>query len=191
MYGATGTHPKTGKKISVMGSGMGMSSLGIYVHELIDFYKVKTIIRLGSAGGLTTKTPCRSIVIAMGACTDSAINLRRFSQMSFARIADWNLLRKAVESAEKQNISYKVGNIISADTFYEIAQPRTYDAFKDYNVLAIEMETAELYTLAAKHNVQALTILTISNNFETEEDLTQQDRESSFSSMVSIALGIE
>ncbi len=187
MLGFTGTTPE-GKKISVQGSGMGMPSLSIYVNELINTYKVKTIIRVGTAGGLSIDVPCRSIIMAMGACTDSALNTHRFSGMNFAPIADWSLLKQATDVASKMNLEVQVGNIVSVDKFYEDTEPYTWKLFAQYGTLAIEMETAELYTLAAKSKIRALTILTISDNLVIEDHMSPEDRENTLEDMMRIAI---
>ncbi len=189
MSGFTGI-ALNGKKISVQGSGMGMPSLGIYVNELINFYKVKNIIRVGSAGGLSSKTPCRSIVIAMGACSDSAMNQRRFHGMNFAPIADWSLLQQSIAIAKDFGTKVQIGNIISVDKFYEDIEPFTWKIFAEYGALAIEMETAELYTLAAKLNVRALAILTVSDDLLLDKHLSPMEREKSFKDMVQIAINL-
>jgi purine-nucleoside phosphorylase len=199
--GFTGFDP-SGKRVSVQGSGMGMPSLSIYVNELINSYDVKRIIRIGSAGSLEKELPCRSLVLAMGGCSDSAMNHRRFDRMSFAPIADWKLLLKAHEVAEQLGIKVKVGNVFATDTFYGESVPAcAWRIFAEYGVCAVEMETAELYTLAAKKGIQALTILTISNNVATNEktsleweikpennELSSLERETGFDDMVKIAL---
>lgn len=187
MLGFTGIAPN-GKRISVQGSGMGMPSLGIYTNELIKDYGVKNIIRVGSAGSLSERLPCNSIIIAAGACTDSGMNDRRFHGMNFAPIANWGLLKKADKVASKMKVDVTVGNIISVDKFYEDVEPHTWKVFKEYGVLAIEMETAELYTLAAKNEINALTILTISDNLVTGDHLSASKRERSFKDMVKIAV---
>lgn len=187
MLGFTGTTPD-GRRISVQGSGMGMPSLSIYANELIRDYDVKNIIRVGSAGSLSKEIPCRSIVIAMGACTDSAMNNRRFYGMNFAPVASWDLLKKADGVASELRIDTHVGNILSVDKFYEDVEPHTWKIFKEYRVLAIEMETAELYTLAAQYGINALTILTISDNLVTEEKLSSDERQSSFEDMMKVAI---
>lgn len=187
MYGYTGM-TKAGKRISVQGTGMGMPSLSIYVNELIDSYKVKRLIRVGSAGSLQKELKTMSIVFALGSCSDSSMNLGRFPIGTiFAPIADWELLSKANEIAKKKKIKVKIGNIFASDKFYGS------DAWKPlagYNVLAVEMETAELYTLAAQKGVQALTMLTISDNLVTGDKLSSKDRETAFTEMIEIALAL-
>ncbi|MFZ2205432.1 MAG: purine-nucleoside phosphorylase [Minisyncoccia bacterium] len=193
MYGYTGI-TKEGKRVSVQGTGMGMPSLSIYVNELIDSYKVKRLIRVGSAGSLQKELKTMSIVLALGSCSDSAMNLSRFPVGAiFAPVADWELLKKANEIAEKKKIEVKVGNIFAADKFYDsdtFYGSETWKVFAKYNVLAVEMETAELYTLAAQKGVQALTMLTISDNLVTGDKLSSKDRETAFTEMIEIALAL-
>ena len=186
MLGFTGTYK--GKRVSVQGGGMGMASNGIYIDELIKVYGVKNIIRVGSAGSLQTDINCRDIVLAIGACSDSAMNLRRFGAgLSFAPVADWDLLLKAHNVAKEKKIPVKIGNIFSTDRFYDSDD---WKIFAKYGAIAIEMETAELYTLAAKSNVKALTILTISDSLIFKTSLSSEERENSFSQMMEIALSI-
>ena len=189
MFGYTGYTPD-GKKISVQGSGMGMPSLAIYVNELVDKYGVNKIIRVGSCGSMNQKVKLRDIVLAMGACSDSALNNRRFDGMNFAPIANWDLLFKASIAASNLGISVHVGNIFATDKFYDDIDEQAWKIFYDYNVLAIEMETAELYTLAAKKNIQALTILTVSDSLITKQGLISKYREQSFLDMFNLALQI-
>jgi purine-nucleoside phosphorylase len=187
MFGYTGiTHD--GKRVSVMGTGMGMASTSIYINELIEFYKVKKIIRVGSAGSMQEKIACRSIVIAQGSCSDAALNISRFQPgVIYAPIADWKLLLDSYEVAKGMNIEVHVGNIFATDSFYG---SDGWEKLAKYNVLAVEMETAEIYTLAAKHGVKALTLLTISDNLVTGEKVSAKDRESTFDDMIKIALAV-
>ncbi len=189
MSGYTGIAPN-GKRISAQGSGMGMPSLSIYVNELIDQYGVKRIMRVGSAGSLQKNVKCRDIILAQGACSDSAMNQRRFENMSFAPIATFGLLLKAYEEAQRLGLKVLVGNIFSSDIFYE-DKPEKWKVFAKYGALAVEMESAELYTLGAKKGIEVLTILTISDNLVAKEKpLSAKDRESTFDDMVQIALNI-
>ncbi len=189
MLGFTGITPQK-EKISVQGSGMGMPSLAIYVNELINNFGVNRIIRLGSCGGLQEHTELRDIIIAVGSCSDSAMNNRIFYNMSFAPIADFELLYKAKQVAQELNIPVQFGNVLATDNFYDDAEPPGWKIFSEYGVLAIEMETAILYTIAAKKKIQALTILTVSDKLVTGEQLDAQDRQESFNQMVEIALGL-
>ncbi|MCX6757633.1 MAG: purine-nucleoside phosphorylase [Candidatus Nomurabacteria bacterium] len=188
MLGYTGVSKETGKKVSVQGTGMGMPSLSIYVNELIDFYGVKNLIRVGTAGSLTEELPLRSIVLAQASCSDSGMNLNRFPiGITYAPIADWKMLFTAHEVAKSNKIKVKVGNIFSTDTFYG---PDHWKTLAKYGVLAVEMETAELYTLAAQKKVHALSILTVSDNLVTGEKLSAEDRQSSLREMMTIALSL-
>lgn len=187
MFGFTG-YNFNGKFVSVQGSGMGMPSLSIYVNELVDHYGVEKIIRVGSCGALQKHLKLKDIVIAAGACTDSGINRRRFKGMDFAPIASWELLRKACEEAEKFSIPVQVGNILATDLFYNDVDPDEWQLWAKYGVLAVEMETAELYTLAAHKGIQALTILTVSDLLPNKESLSAEERQNGFDDMVKIAL---
>lgn len=186
MYGYTGTYK--GKRVSVQGTGMGIPSALIYCNELIANYGVKNLIRVGSAGSYQEDVKVRDIVIAMAASTTSGINNTRFVNSDYSPTADFDLFMKAVNYAKTNNIEIKAGNVLSSDEFYE----DDYDSYKiwaDYGVLCVEMEAAGLYTVAAKYNVKALAILTISDSLVTKEKTTSEERESTFSSMIEIALG--
>lgn len=187
MLGFTGTAPD-GRKVSVQGAGMGMPSLAIYVNELIRTYGVKRIIRVGSCGSMQAEVKLKDIVLALGACSDSAMNKRRFAGMDFAPVADWELLHKAYTTAKAFSIPVHIGNIFATDKFYDDIDPEAWKIFARYGVLAVEMETAELYTLAAQKEVQALTILTVSDSLITRNHLNAKEREQSFTDMVKIAL---
>lgn len=185
MLGFTGYYK--GKKISVQGGGMGIPSTQIYCHELIHNYDVKRIIRVGSAGSYQKDVKLRDIVLAMSASTDSAINAAKFPNASFAPTASFELFMKAVNFAKENGIALKAGNVMTTDTFYE-NNPEDYQNWAEYGVLCVEMETAALYTLAAKYDVEALTILTISDSLVTGEQLSPEARESSFNDMIEMAL---
>jgi len=185
MSGYTGTYQ--GKLVSVQGTGMGIPSTLIYCHELINQYGVKNLIRVGSAGSYQLNTKIRDIVIAMAASSNSGINNSRFINADYAPTANFELFEKAVLYARTNNITIKAGNVLSSDEFYE----DDFDSYKkwaDFGVLCVEMETAGLYTIAAKHNVNALSILTISDSLVTKEAVSADDRESTFNTMVEIAL---
>jgi len=186
MLGFTGVTADN-KRVSVQGSGMGMPTLSIYVRELIE-YGVKRIVRLGSCGSLQKDIKCRDIIIAMGACSDSALNKKRFGSMDFAPIASWPLLLKAYETAQKLAIDVKIGNIFCTDEFYDDTE--AWKIFTKYQVLGIEMEAAALYTLGAEFGIQTLTINTVSDNLVTKEFLSAADRQETFRDMVSIALNL-
>ena len=185
--GYTGLY--NGKRVSVMASGMGMPSMGIYSYELFNFYDVDNIIRIGTAGSLQPDLKIRDLAIAMGACTDSNYAAQYELPGTFAPIASFDLLRKAVDQAEKMgNISYKVGNVASSDVFY--SERPTMEAWQKMGVLAVEMETAALYMNAARTGKNALTICTISDSLVTGEVTTSEERQTSFADMMKVALEI-
>lgn len=187
MLGYTGTYQ--GKQVSVMGGGMGMPSIGIYSYELYHFYNVDNIIRIGSAGGIAEDVKLRDIVIGMGASTNSNFAAQYKLPGTFAPIADYGLLRKAVETAERLNIKTVVGNILSSDTFYD-DNKEANSLWRKMNVLAVEMEAAALYMNAARAGKKALCILTISDHVFTGESLSAEDRQKTFRDMMEIALEI-
>lgn len=185
MLGYTGTH--NGKLISVMGTGMGVPSISIYTHELITEYGVKNLIRVGSAGSYQKSVLVRDIVFAMAASSNSGINNSRFDGAYYAPTADFDLFMNAVEIAKNKNIPIKAGNVLSSDEFYE-DDSESYKKWSKFGVLCVEMEAAGLYTVAAKHNVRALAILTISDSLVTGESTTSKERETTFKNMIEIAL---
>lgn len=187
MLGFTGTYK--GKKVSVMGGGMGMPSIGIYSYELYNFYDVDHIIRIGSAGGIAEDIKVRDIVVGMGASTNSSYAAQYKLPGTFAPIADYGLLRKAVEAAERMNIKTVVGNILSSDTFYD-DNKEANELWRKMNVLAVEMEAAALYMNAARAGKKALCLLTISDHVFTGESLSAEDRQLTFREMMEIALEI-
>lgn len=187
MFGYTGTYK--GKKISVMGGGMGMPSIGIYSYELYNFYDVDNIIRIGSAGGLSDKVHVRDVVIGMGASTNSNFAHQYELPGTIAPIADFELLEKAVNVARDLKINTVVGNILSSDTFYDDSTTSN-DKWKKMGVLCVEMEAAALYLNAARAGKKALCILTISDHLYTGESLSAQDRQVSFREMMEIALNL-
>lgn len=187
MLGFTGTYK--GKEVSVMGSGMGIPSIGIYSYELYNFYGVDNIIRIGSAGGMTDTVKLRDVVIGMGASTNSNFASQYELPGTFAPIADFGLLRKAVLAAEELNINTVVGNILSSDTFYNDDKDAN-DLWRKMNVLCVEMEAAALYMNAARAGKKALCILTISDHVYTGEALSAEDRQTTFHDMMKIALEI-
>lgn len=185
--GYTGMY--NGKRVSVMASGMGMPSMGIYSYELFKFYDVDNIIRIGTAGSLQPDLKIRDLAIAMGACTDSNYAAQYELPGTFAPIASFDLLRKAVDQAEKmRNVGYKVGNVASSDVFY--SERPTMEAWQKMGVLAVEMETAALYMNAARTGKNALTICTISDSLVTGEVTTSEERQTSFADMMKVALEI-
>jgi purine-nucleoside phosphorylase len=186
MFGFTGRYQ--GIDVSVQGSGMGMPSIAIYTHELINEYGVKTLIRVGSCGALTDSLQLRDVIAANGASTDSAMNRLRFDGLvDYAPVADFFLLRSAVDAAERRGVEVHVGPIFAADAFYS-DRPDLYDKLDNYGVLAVEMETAALYTIAARPRARALTLLTVSDHLKTGERTSAQEREQTFGQMVEIAL---
>lgn len=185
MLGYTGTYK--GKEISVMGGGMGIPSIGIYSYELFNFYDVDSIIRIGSAGGLSDDVKLRDVVIAMGASTNSNYAHQFKLPGTLAPIADYSLLRKAVEVAEEKGIHTVVGNVLSSDTFYDDNKDAN-DLWKKMNVLCVEMEAAGLYMNAARAGKKALCIPTISDHIYTGEALPAEDRQTTFRDMMEIAL---
>ncbi|MGC5054882.1 purine-nucleoside phosphorylase [Micromonospora sp. DT48] len=175
-------------EVSVQGSGMGMPSASIYAHELVNEYGVKSLIRVGSCGALTEDLQLRDVIAASGSSTDSNMNRMRFDGLiDYAPVADFGLLRTSVEVAEQRGIAMRVGPILAADAFYT-DRPDLYDRLADYGVLAVEMESAALYTIAARFKARALTLLTVSDHIKTGEKTTSQEREQTFSQMVEIAL---
>ncbi|WP_417855140.1 purine-nucleoside phosphorylase [Xanthomarina gelatinilytica] len=185
MLGYTGTY--NGKPVSVMGTGMGVPSISIYAHELITEYGVKNLIRVGSSGSYQKHIKIRDIVLAMAASSNSGVNELRFGGADYAPTADFGLFQKAVEIAKKKNIPLKAGNVFTSDEFYA-DDFESYKKWSKFGVLCVEMETAGLYTVAAKHNVNALTILTISDSLVTGERTTSKERETTFKEMIDIAL---
>lgn len=185
MFGYTGTYK--GRRVSVQGTGMGIPSMMIYAEELITGYNVKNLIRVGTAGGMQKDVKVRDVILAQGATTDSAVVKNTFNdQVQFAPIADFDLLRTAYEIAVEQGMKVKVGNILSADRFYNAELDKKKLA--DYGVLATEMEAAGLYTLAAKYDRRALAILTISDHLITGEETSSDEREKTFNDMMIVAL---
>lgn len=187
MFGFTGTYK--GARISVQGGGMGMPSTAIYANELIKEYGVKTIIRIGTCGSIKREIGLGEVILGMSANTDSRINRVTFSGMDYAPIADFELLDKAYHKAKELNIPVQVGGIFSTDSFYD-DNPDRYKVWAEHGVLGVEMESALLYTLAAKSNIKALTILTVSDNLVTKEFNSAEEREKQIEDMTKIALGI-
>lgn len=185
MLGYTGTYQ--GKKVSVMGHGMGIPSIGIYSYELFHFYDVESIIRIGSAGGIADDVKVRDLIIGMGASTDSNYAAQYQLPGTFAPIADYQLLQSAVNHAKEKNIPVRVGNILSSDMFYS-DNKETNLLWKKMNVLAVEMEAAALYMNAARAGKKALCMLTISDHVFTGESLSANERQTSFRDMMEVAL---
>ena len=187
MYGYTGTYK--GKRVSVQGSGMGVPSISIYANELITSYNVKNLIRIGTAGSMQPDIKIKDIVFAMTSSTDSSLNKLRFNGMDYSPTASFKLLDSAYNIAKEKGIDVKVGNILTSDTFYG-DNPDEWKLWAKFGVLAVEMETSALYTIAAKYNVDALTILTISDSLITHELTSSEEREKTFTKMMEIALEV-
>ncbi|KOY62747.1 purine nucleoside phosphorylase [Photorhabdus heterorhabditis] len=185
MLGFTGTYK--GRPISVMGHGMGIPSCSIYAKELITDFGAKVLIRVGSCGSVRQDVQLRDVIIAMGACTDSKVNRIRFKDHDFAAIADFDLVRNAVDAAKAKNINVRVGNIFSVELFYT-PDPQLFDVMEQYGILGVEMEAAGFYGVAAEYGSKALTICTVSDHIRTHEKLTAEERQTTFNEMIEIAL---
>lgn len=187
VQGYTGTYK--GKRVSVMASGMGQPSIGIYSYELYNFFDVESIIRVGTCGSYHPDLHVRDIIVAMGACTDSNFAAQYRLPGTFAPLADFDLVRRAVEECNKSGVNYRVGNIFSSDHFYE--DDNSGMTWAKMGVLGVEMESAALYCNAARAGKKALCICTVSNSFtHPEEDSTVEERQNSFTEMIEIALNI-
>ena len=184
MFGFTGTYK--GKKVSVQGTGMGQPSLSIYVNELFQFYNVQTAIRVGTCGAINKNIHVRDTILANSACTDSAIITQRFGNLHYAPSANFDLVYTAYNKAKENNINVAVGPCASSDLFYD--DNSNWKKWAEYGVLGVEMEAAELYTLAAKYNRKALAILTVSDHIITGEQTTAEERQVTFKDMIKIAL---
>jgi len=187
MYGFTGTFQ--GKPVSVQGTGMGAPSIGIYTHELINDFGVQKLIRVGSAGSYQEEVKIRDIVVAMSASSNSSMNNLPFLGETYAPTADAELFLAAIEAAKAKNIPVKAGNILTSDIFYQ-ENPDYYKKWAKYGVLCVEMETSALYTIAARFQVKALSLLTISDSLVTHETTTSEERVQTFKEMIDIALAI-
>lgn len=185
MYGYTGNF--RGKRISVQSTGMGIPSCSIYIEELLREYGCKTLIRVGSCGSIQEHIKVRDIILAIGASTDSNCNNLVFKWMNFAPTASFDLLRRAYEHALSGGVPVKVGNVMSSDTFYNVDHD-FYQIWKKHGIMAFEMETSALYTLAARYGIESLSILTVSDHILTGESLTAEERAKTFHSMCEIAL---
>ncbi|MEP3846184.1 MAG: purine-nucleoside phosphorylase [Paracoccaceae bacterium] len=185
MLGYTGSW--NGHRVTIQGSGMGMPSLSIYANELIRDYNAQTLIRIGSCGGMQPQVNVRDVIIAMTASTITSPSSGIFKEVNFAPAADYNLLKAAVEAAEAKGTKVHVGGIYSSDVFYA-ERPDLDEQMVRHGILGVEMEAAELYTLAARHGRRALAVLTVSDHLQTGESLPSEDRERTFGEMVEIAL---
>lgn len=187
MLGYTGSYK--GERVSVQGTGMGLPSLSIYVNELIKEYGVKKLIRVGSCGSIQEDLHVRDIVLAMASSTNSSMNKNRFKGMDFAPTADFGLFKSALEVSKEMKLDIKAGNVLSSDSFYT-DDPDEWKMWASFNVLAVEMESSALYTLAAKYGVSALTILTVSDSLVTWEETSSEEREKTFTQMMELALDV-
>ncbi len=185
MLGFTGDW--NGNRVTFQGSGMGMPSLSIYVNELIRDFGAKTLIRIGSCGGMQDHVGIRDVIIAMTASTVATPSSTIFRELNFAPTADWSLLSAAAKAAEKLDAKTHIGGIYSSDTFYD-ERPDLNEQMERHGILAVEMETAELFILAARYGVRALSVLTVSDHLKTGEALPSEQREQSFGDMVEVAL---
>ena len=186
MYGYTGTYK--GHRVSVQGTGMGVPSISIYVNELIQSYDVKKLIRVGTCGAIQRNVHVRDLILAQGSTTDSQMNRMVFGGIDYAPLANFDLLKTAYDISLNHHLNIRVGNVFTSDTFYRDNAKQVNDLLSTYNVLAIEMETTALYTLAAKFGRQALSILTVSDHIITGEETTAEERQTSFHDMMEIAL---
>ncbi|MFO0759288.1 MAG: purine-nucleoside phosphorylase [Byssovorax sp.] len=187
MTGYTGLYQ--GKRISVMAHGMGIPSISIYATELIRAYGAKTLIRVGSCGGLAQDLKLGDVLIALGASTDSKVNRTRFRGHDFAAIADFGLAERAAAVARQRGTPLRAGNVFSTDFFYS-PEPEIVDVADRLGILALEMEAAGLYGVAAEHGIRALTLLTVSDHIRRDEHLSPEERQTSFTAMIEIALAV-
>ena len=185
MFGFTGTYK--GKPVSIMASGMGIPSMSIYARELIVSYDVKNLIRIGTCGGISKDIKIRDVIFAQGASTDSNVNRTRVRGYDFAAIADFDLLEKGVQAARTLDIEAKVGNVFTTDTFYQ-ADPTFYEELDKLGIMAVDVETAGLYGVAAEYGANAMALFTVSDHVITGEALPAEDRQNTFNEMVKIAL---
>lgn len=185
MFGYTGTYK--GRRVSAMGTGMGIPSCSIYAKELITEYGVDKLIRVGSCGSVRMDVELRDVVIAMGASTDSGVNRARFRNLDFAAIADYELVRAATDAAAAAGKVVRIGNIFSADLFYH-PDSSLFETMEKMGILAVEMEAAGLYGVAAEYGARALAILTVSDHIPTGEATTSEERQTTFNDMIEIAL---
>lgn len=186
MYGFTGTYK--GERVSVQGTGMGVPSISIYANELIQSYDVQKLIRVGTCGAIQKDVKVRDVILAQGATTDSQINRIVFNGIDYAPLADFDLLKKAYDVGTEKEMNLRVGNVFTSDTFYRDNAKELNELLASYKVLAIEMETSALYTLAAKYDRQALSVLTVSDHILTGEATSSEERQTTFNEMMVVAL---
>ncbi|MBY0096707.1 purine-nucleoside phosphorylase [Mesobacillus maritimus] len=184
MFGYTGTYK--GKRISVQGTGMGVPSISIYINELMNSYNVQTLVRVGTCGAIQKDVKVRDVILAMSASTDSQMNRLTFGGVDYAPTADFDLLLKAYNAGLEKGLNLKAGNVFTADQFYN--DNSELEKWAKYNILAIEMETAALYTLAAKLDRRALSVLTVSDHILTGEETTAEERQTTFNEMIEVSL---
>ncbi|WP_102263230.1 purine-nucleoside phosphorylase [Mesobacillus jeotgali] len=184
MFGYTGTYK--GKRVSVQGTGMGVPSISIYINELMNSYNVQNLIRVGTCGAIQKDVKVRDVILAMTSSTDSQMNRLTFGGVDFAPTANFDLLYKAYNSGLEKGLNLKVGNVFTADQFYN--DNAELEKWAQYQILAVEMETTALYTLAAKYDRKALSILTVSDHILTGEETTSEERQTTFNDMIEVAL---
>ncbi|RSD26251.1 purine-nucleoside phosphorylase [Mesobacillus subterraneus] len=184
MFGYTGTYK--GKRISVQGTGMGVPSISIYINELMNSYNVQNLIRVGTCGAIQKDVKVRDVILAMSSSTDSQMNRLTFGGVDYAPTADFDLLYKAYNTGLEKGLNLKVGNVFTADQFYN--DNAELEKWAQYKILAVEMETTALYTLAAKYDRKALSILTVSDHILTGEETTSEERQTTFNDMIEVAL---
>ncbi len=189
MLGYTGYYK--GKRVSVQGTGMGLPSHMIYASELINDYKVKTLVRVGTCGGIIEDVKLRDVILAISASTDSSSVGRHFPGMTFAPTASFRLVQLAIANAAKIGMPYKAGNVLSSDLFYHFPEEGdAYELWRRYGTLAVEMESAGLYLLASRHGVEALSLLTVSDHLLTGEHVSAEERQTNFTNMTKLALSL-
>lgn len=188
MLGFTGTYK--GKRVSVQGTGMGVPSISIYSHELITQYGVKNLIRIGTCGSFNEDIKVRDVILAMTSSTDSSINKNKFNGMDYAPCADFKMLSDAYQIASAKGVNIKAGNILTSDVFYHDLEnnPTPFKIWADYGVMAVEMETSALYTIAARQKAKALSILTVSDHILTGEETSAEERQTTLHTMIEIGL---
>lgn len=184
MFGYTGTYK--GKRISVQGTGMGVPSISIYINELMNSYNVQTLVRVGTCGAIQKDVNVRDVILAMSASTDSQMNRLTFGGVDYAPTADFDLLLKAHQTGLEKGLNLKAGNVFTADQFYN--DNAELEKWAKYKILAVEMETSALYTLAAKFDRRALSILTVSDHILTGEETTAEERQTTFNEMIEVSL---
>ncbi|MGM0523836.1 MAG: purine-nucleoside phosphorylase [Bacillota bacterium] len=186
MLGYTGTYK--GEKVSVQGTGMGVPSISIYINELMQEYGVQKLVRVGTCGALQKDVKVRDVILAQGSTSDSQMNRMTFGGIDYAPIADFDLLKKAYDTGVEKGLKLRVGNVFTSDSFYRDNALDLFNKLADYQVLGVEMETTALYTLAAKYNRQALSVLTVSDHILTGEETTAEERQTTFNDMIVVAL---